>query len=207
MRLGEVIHEPGSTLTHVHFPITAIVSLLYVMKNGQSAEIAIVGSEGLVGVSLFMGGGVTSNRAVVQSAGGAYRMSAEVMKMEIDRGGPLLRLPLRYTQALMTQLVQTAACNKHHSLDQQLCRWLLLSLDRLRDTQMQMTETLIGQMLGVGPARAAEAAHKLVNLGSVTYEGGRIRVLDRRALEQHSCECYSVVKQEYDRLLPFELAA
>jgi CRP-like cAMP-binding protein len=207
MQLGEVLYEPGTTLTHVYFPTTAIVSLLYVMKNGESAEIAIVGSEGIVGVSLFMGGGSTSSRALVQSAGGAYRLSTELMKREFDRGGPVLHLLLRYTQALMTQMVQTAACNKHHSLDQQLCRWLLLSLDRLQGTQMLMTEKLIAHMLGVTAQSATHAALKLKDCGLIRYEGGRIEVLDRNALEERSCECYAVVKQEYDRLLPFRLAA
>jgi CRP-like cAMP-binding protein len=207
MRLGEVLYEPGDTPTHVYFPITAIVSLLYVMKNGESAEIAIVGSEGLVGVPLFMGGGSTSSRALIQGAGGAYRLSAELMKREFDRGGPVLHLLLRYTQALMTQMVQTAACNKHHSIDQQLCRWLLLSLDRLQGPEMTMTEKLIANMLGVTSERATEAALKLGDLGMIQYQAGRIRVLDRHALEQRSCECYAVVKQEYNRLLPFELAA
>ncbi len=207
MRLGEVLYEPGGTLTHVYFPTTAIVSLLYVMKNGESAEIAIVGSEGVVGVSLFMGGGSTSSRAIVQSAGGAYRLGAELMKQEFDRGGPVLHLLLRYTQALMTQMVQTAACNKHHSLDQQLCRWLLLSLDRLQGTEMLMTQTLIAHMLGVTLENATEAALRLRTASLIDYEDGRIKVLDRRALEQRSCECYKVVKQEYDRLLPHQLAA
>jgi CRP-like cAMP-binding protein len=207
MRLGEVLCEPGSTLTHVYFPTTAIVSLLYVMKNGESAEIAIVGSEGVVGVSLFMGGGSTSSRALVQSAGGAYRLNAKLMKQDFDRGGPVLRLLLRYTQALMTQMVQTAACNKHHSLDQQLCRWLLLSLDRLRGTGMQMTEELIAHMLGVTAKKATEAALKLRDAGLIDYADGWIKVLDRNSLEKRSCECYRVVKQEYDRLLPLQLAA
>jgi CRP-like cAMP-binding protein len=207
MRLGEVLYEPGDTLTHVYFPITAIVSLLYVMRNGESAEIAIVGSEGVVGVALFMGGGSTSSRALVQSAGGAFRLSAALMKREFDQGGPVLHLLLRYTQALMTQMVQTAACNKHHSLDQQLCRWLLLSLDRLQGKQMQMTRKLIAHMLGVTPERATEAALKLKALGLINYEGGLIEVLDRTALEKRSCECYAVVKREYDRLLPVQLAA
>jgi CRP-like cAMP-binding protein len=207
LRLGEVLSEPGSTLTHVYFPTTAIVSLLYVMQNGQSAEIAIVGSEGIVGVSLFMGGGSTSSRALVQSAGGAYRLNAQLMKQEFDRSGPVLHLLLRYTQALMTQMVQTAACNKHHSLDQQLCRWLLLSLDRLRGTDMQMTQKLIAHMLGVTSEKATDAALKLRDVGLIDYENGWINVLDRNALEKRSCECYRVVKQEYDRLLPLQLAA
>ncbi len=207
MQLGQVLYEPGNTLTHVYFPTTAIVSLLYVMRNGESAEIAIVGSEGVVGVALFMGGGSTSSRALVQRAGGAYRLSAALMRWGFQQGGPVLHLLLRYTQALMTQMVQTAACNKHHSLDQQLCRWLLLSLDRLQGTQMQMSRQLIAHMLGVSADRATEAAMKLKDSGLINYEGGRIEVLDRAALEKRSCECYAVVKQEYDRLLPFELAA
>jgi CRP-like cAMP-binding protein len=207
MRLGEVLYEPGDTLTHVYFPTNSIVSLLYVMKNGESAEIAIVGSEGVVGVSLFMGGGSTSSRAIVQGAGGAYRLSAELMKQEFDRSGPVLHLLLRYTQALMTQMVQTAACNKHHSLDQQLCRWLLLSLDRLQGTEMLMTQKLIAHMLGVTTEKATEAALRLRDVGLIDYEDGLIKVLDRNALERRSCECYKVVKQEYDRLLPLELAA
>jgi CRP-like cAMP-binding protein len=207
LRLGQVLYEPGDTLTHVYFPITAIVSLLYVMRNGESAEIAIVGSEGVVGVALFMGGGSTSSRALVQSAGGAYRLSATLMKREFDQGGPVLHLLLRYTQALMTQMVQTAACNKHHSLDQQLCRWLLLSLDRLRGDEMQMTADLIAHMLGITPERATEAALKLQNLGLINYERGMIRVLSRAGLEKRSCECYAVVKQEYERLLPVRIAA
>ena len=207
MPLGQVLYEPGNILTHVFFPTTAIVSLLYVMKNGESAEIAVVGNEGVVGVSLFMGGGSTSSRALVQSAGGAYRLSVEVMKHEFERAGPVLHLLLRYTQALMTQMVQTAACNKHHSLDQQLCRWLLLSLDRLQGTEMLMTQTLIAHMLGVTQNVATEGALKLQDAGLIDYEDGRIRVLDRNALEKRSCECYAVVKIEYDRLLPLQLAA
>jgi CRP-like cAMP-binding protein len=207
LRLGDVLYEPGSTLTHVYFPTTAIVSLLYVMKNGASAEIAIVGTEGVVGVSLFMGGGSTSSRALVQSAGGAYRLNAQLMKQEFDRGGPVLHLLLRYTHALMTQMVQTGACNKHHSLDQQLCRWLLLSLDRLQGTEMLMTQKLIAHMLGVAAERATEAALKLRDVGLIDYKDGRIKVLDRASLEKRSCECYRVVKQEYDRLLPLQIAA
>jgi CRP-like cAMP-binding protein len=207
MPLGEVLYEPGDELTHLYFPTTAIVSLLYVMQNGESAEIAVVGNDGVVGVSLFMGGGSTSSRALVQSAGGAYRLSAELMKLEFEHGGPVLHLLLRYTQALMTQMVQTAACNKHHSLDQQLCRWLLLSLDRLHGTDMQMTRTLIAHMLGVTSAIADEGVLKLQSAGLINYKAGRIRVLNRNALERRSCECYAVVKQEYDRLLPFQLAA
>jgi CRP-like cAMP-binding protein len=207
MRLGQVLYEPGSTLAHVYFPTTTIVSLLYVMKNGESAEIAVVGNEGVVGVPIFMGGGSTSSRALVQSAGGAYRLSAEVMKQEFDRAGPVLHLFLRYTQALMTQMVQTAACNKHHSLDQQLCRWLLLSLDRLQGTEMLMTQKLIAHMLGVSEDVAIAGALQLQDAGLIDYKDGRIRVQDRIALEKRSCECYAVVKEEYERLLPLRLAA
>jgi len=207
MPLGQVLYEPGDTLRHVYFPTTAIVSLLYVMQDGESAEIAVVGNEGVAGISLFMGGGSTPSRALIQSAGGAFRLSAGVMKEEFDRAGPVLHLLLRYTQALITQMVQTAACNKHHSLDQQLCRWLLLSLDRLQGTEMVMTQKLIAHMLGVTPAIAIESALKLQGAGLIDYADGQIRVLDRNGLEKRSCECYSVVKKEYDRLLPDRLAA
>jgi CRP-like cAMP-binding protein len=207
LRLGEVLYEAGSTLSHVYFPTTAIVSLLYVMQNGESAEIAVVGNDGLVGVSLFMGGDSTSSRALVQSAGGAYRLTAQLMKEEFDRGGPVLHLFLRYTQALITQMVQTAACNRHHSLDQQLCRWLLLSLDRLQGTEMVMTQALIAHMLGVPLMGATEGALKLQTAGLIDYTQGRIRVIDRGGLEKRTCECYAVVKKEYDRLLPHQLAA
>ncbi len=207
MRLGEVLYEAGSTLSHVYFPTTAIVSLLYVMQNGESAEIAVVGNDGLVGVSLFMGGDSTSSRALVQSAGGAFRLSAQMMKEEFNRAAPVLHLFLRYTQALITQMVQTAACNRHHSLDQQLCRWLLLSLDRLQGTEMVMTQALIANMLGVPLNGATEGALKLQTAGLIDYTKGRIRVLDRGGLEKRTCECYAVVKKEYDRLLPRKLAA
>jgi CRP-like cAMP-binding protein len=207
MRLGEVLYEAGSILSHVYFPTTAIVSLLYVMQNGESAEIAVVGNDGVVGISLFMGGDSTSSRALIQSAGGAYRLSAQLMKEEFDRGGPVLHLLLRYTQALITQMVQTAACNRHHSLDQQLCRWLLLSLDRLQGTDMMMTQDLIANMLGVPRDGATEGALKLQTAGLINYTQGRIRVLDRGGLEKRTCECYAVVKKEYDRLLPHQLAA
>jgi CRP-like cAMP-binding protein len=207
LTLGHVLYEPGITPSHVYFPTTAIVSLLYVMKNGESAEIAIVGNDGVVGVSLFMGGGSTSSRALVQSAGGAYRVSAELLKREFERAGPVLHLLLRYTQALMTQMVQTAACNKHHSLDQQLCRWLLLSLDRLQGTEMRMTPQLIAHMLGVTRDAATAGALELQDAGLIEYEDGLIRVIDRRGLEQRSCECYAVVKKEYDRILPLPFAA
>jgi CRP-like cAMP-binding protein len=207
MRLGEALYEAGSTLSHVYFPTTAIVSLLYVMQNGESAEIAVVGNDGLVGVSLFMGGDSTSSRALTQSAGGAFRLPARLMKEEFDRGGPVLHLFLRYTQALITQMVQTAACNRHHSLDQQLCRWLLLSLDRLQGTEMVMTQALIAHMLGVPLNGATDGALKLQTAGLIDYTKGRIRVLDRGGLEKRTCECYAVVKKEYDRLLPQTLAA
>jgi len=205
--LGCVLYERGTTLSHVYFPTTALVSLLYVMKNGESAEIAIVGFEGVLGVSLFMGGGSTSSRAIVQSAGGAYRLSAEIMKQEFDHARPVMHLFLRYTQALMSQMVQTAACNKHHSLDQQLCRWLLLSLDRLQGTEMLMTPTLIAHMLGVSEEVAIAGALKLQEAHFIEYQDGRIRVVDRTGLENRSCECYEAVKKEYDRLLVLPLAA
>jgi CRP-like cAMP-binding protein len=207
LQLGQVLYEPGGTLSHVYFPTTAIVSLLYVMQNGESAEIAVVGNEGVVGVSLFMGGDSTPSRAVVQSAGGAFRLAAQLMKEEFYRGGPVLHLLLRYTQALITQMVQTAACNRHHSLDQQLCRWLLLSLDRLQGTEMVMTQQLIANMMGVPLEGATAGALKLHNAGLIDYVIGRIRVLNRQGLEKRTCECYAVVKKEYDRLLPDKLAA
>src|ERR1700730_12216122 len=207
MPLGQVLYEPGSTLSHVYFPTTSIVSLLYVMQNGESAEIAVVGNEGVVGVSLFMGGHTPPSRARVQSAGGGFRLTAELMKEEFYRAGPVLHLLLRYTQALITQMVQTAACNRHHSLDQQLCRWLLLSLDRLQGTEMVMTQELIANMLGVPRQGATEGALKLQNAGLIEYTRGRIQVLDREGLEKRTCECYAVVKKEYERLLPDRLAA
>jgi CRP-like cAMP-binding protein len=202
MPLGEVLYESGSMLTHVYFPTTAIVSLLYVMENGASAEIAVVGNEGIVGISLFMGGGTTPSRAVVQSAGQGYRLDAQAMKDEFNRAGPVLHLLLRYTQALITQMAQTAVCNRHHSLDQQLCRWLLLSLDRLPGNQLVMTQELIANMLGVRREGVTEAALKLQKAELIRYSRGRITVLDRAGLEQRTCECYAVVKKEYDRLLP-----
>ena len=204
--LGKVLYESGSTLSHVYFPTTAIVSLLYVMENGASAEIAIVGNEGLVGVSLFMGGGSTPSRAVVQSAGEGFRLSARLIKEEFDRAGPVLHLLLRYTQALITQMSQTAVCNRHHSLDQQLCRWLLLSLDRLKGSELVMTQELIANMLGVRREGVTESALKLQQAGLIKYLRGHISVLDRSGLEARTCECYAVVKTEYDRLLPNKLA-
>jgi CRP-like cAMP-binding protein len=206
MPLGQVLYESGSTLKHVYFPTTAIVSLLYAMENGASAEIAVVGNEGIVGISLFMGGESTSSRAVVQSAGEGVRLKAQVMKDEFYRAGPVLHLLLRYTQALITQMAQTAVCNRHHSLDQQLCRWLLLSLDRLRGNDLVMTQELIANMLGVRREGVTEAALKLQTAGLIRYARGHISVLDRKGLEQRTCECYGVVKKEYDRLLPDKVA-
>jgi CRP-like cAMP-binding protein len=206
MPLGEVLYEPGDTLSHVYFPTTAIVSLLYVMENGASAEIAVAGNEGIVGISLFMGGESTPSRAVVQSAGQALRMRAQILKDEFGQHGPVLHLLLRYTQALITQMAQTAVCNRHHSLDQQLCRWLLLSLDRLQGDQLLMTQELIANMLGVRREGVTEAAVKLQKAGFITYARGHIRVLDRSGLEKCTCECYAVVKREYDRLLPSQTA-
>jgi CRP-like cAMP-binding protein len=202
MPLGSVLYESGATLSHVYFPATSIVSLLYVMKNGGSAEIAVVGNEGLVGVSLFMGGDSTPSRGVVQSAGKAYRLPATIMKDEFGLGGSVLHLFLRYTQALLTQMSQTAVCNRHHSISQQLCRWLLLSLDRLQGNELVMTQDLIANMLGVGREGVMGSARQLQNAGIIRYVRGRITVLDRHALERRGCECYRVVKKEYDRLLP-----
>jgi CRP-like cAMP-binding protein len=206
MPLGEVLYESGGTLSHVYFPTTAIVSLLYVMENGASAEIAVVGNEGLVGVSLFMGGESTPSRAVVQSAGHGIRLEAQSMKNEFNRAGPTLHLLLRYTQALITQMAQTAVCNRHHSVDQQLCRWLLLSLDRLEGDELVMTQELIANMLGVRREGVTEAALSLQQAGLIRYARGHITVLSRAGLEKRTCECYAVVKKEYDRLLPPKIA-
>jgi CRP-like cAMP-binding protein len=202
MPLGQVVYESGGQLEHVYFPTTSIVSLLYVMEDGASAEIAIVGREGIVGIAIFMGGETTPSRAIVQSAGHAYRLSARVLKDEFSRGGPVQRLLLRYTQALITQMAQTAVCNRHHSIDQQLCRWLLLSIDRLSSNELKMTQELIANMLGVRRSGVTEAALKLQNAGLIRYSHGHIEVLDRPGLERHVCECYAVVKREFDRLLP-----
>jgi CRP-like cAMP-binding protein len=204
--LGKVLYESGGQLRYVYFPVTAIVSLLYVLENGSSAEIAVVGKEGLVGVSLFMGGGTTPSRAVVQSAGIGFRLRSDLLLHEFHRAGPVMHLLLRYTQALITQMAQTAVCNRHHSLDQQLCRWLLLSLDRLEGSEVQMTQELIANMLGVRREGVTEAARSLQSAGLIQYQRGRITVLDRPALEQRTCECYAVVKAEYERLLPKGLA-
>ena len=202
MRLGDVLYEPGIRMRHVYFPTTSIVSLLYVMEDGASAEIAIVGNEGILGISLFMGGETTPSRAVVQSAGFAYRLIGQRLKDEFHHNGEMQLLLLRYTQALLTQMAQTAVCNRHHSVDQQLCRWLLLSLDRLPSNQLTMTQELIANMLGVRREGVTEAAGKLQKLGIIRYSRGRITVLDRPRLEQTCCECYAVVKRETDRLLP-----
>jgi CRP-like cAMP-binding protein len=205
--LGTVLSESGDVMTHVYFPLNAIVSLLYVMESGASAEIAMVGNEGVVGISLFMGGESTPGRAVVQSAGPALRLNAQFIKDEFNSAGPAMHLLLRYTQALITQMAQTAVCNRHHSLDQQLCRWLLLSLDRLPGNELVMTQELISNMLGVRREGVTEAALKLQRAGLISYARGHIAVLDRPGLEQRTCECYSVVKHEYDRLLPRRLAS
>jgi CRP-like cAMP-binding protein len=202
MKLGHVLYEPGVALQHVYFPADSIVSLLYVMENGASAEIAVVGKEGIVGISLFMGGETTPSRAVVQSAGYAYRLPAPLLKEEFGRSGAVQHLLLRYTQALLTQMAQTAVCNRHHSVEQQLCRWLLLSLDRLSDNNLTMTQELIANMLGVRREGVTEAAGKLQTAGLISYSRGKIIVLDRPRLEKKACECYAVVKTEFDRLLP-----
>ena len=203
LKLGDILYEPGIKLRYVYFPTTAIVSLLYVMEDGASAEIAIVGNEGILGISLFMGGETTPSRAVVQSAGHGYRLRAQLLKDEFGRFGPFLRLLLRYTQALITQMAQTAVCNRHHSVDQQLCRWLLLSLDRLASSELSMTQELIANMLGVRREGVTEAAGKLQDAGLIHYRRGKITVVDRPRLEARSCECYQVVKTEFDRLLPY----
>jgi CRP-like cAMP-binding protein len=198
-----VLYESGDTMRNAYFPIDSIISLLYVMESGASAEISVVGNEGVVGVSLFMGGESTPSRAVVQSAGSAYRLSGQILKDEFNRHGDLMLLLLRYTQSLITQMAQTAVCNRHHSIDQQLCRWLLLSLDRLSDNKLTMTQELIANMLGVRREGVTEAAGKLQHLGVIKYSRGHITVLDRPRLEALSCECYDVVKHETDRLLPY----
>src|SRR5690348_698084 len=202
MPLGEVVYESGRHIDHVYFPTTCIVSLLYVLENGASAEIAVVGYEGMVGVSIFMGGETTPSRAVVQSAGNALRLPSAVMKEEFTRGGAMQHLMLRYTQSLITQMAQTAVCNRHHSVDQQLCRWLLLSIDRLPSPEITMTQELIANMLGVRREGVTEAAGKLQDAGVIRYRRGHIKVLDRERLETMSCECYGVVRLETERLLP-----
>ncbi|MDO9205464.1 Crp/Fnr family transcriptional regulator [Methylotenera sp.] len=200
--LGKVLYEPGEKLKYVYFPTTCIVSLLYVMENGASAEIAVVGNEGILGISIFMGGDSTPSRAVVQSVGHGYRIKAQILKNEFNQTGPLQRLLLRYTQALITQMAQTAVCNRHHTVEQQLCRWLLLSIDRLSSNELHMTQELIANMLGVRREGVTEAAGKLQRAGLIDYTRGRITVIDRPGLENKVCECYQVVKTEFDRLLP-----
>ena len=204
--IGKVLYEPGVTMSHVYFPTTAIVSLLYALENGSSAEIAIAGYEGCVGVSIFMGGESTSSRAVVQSAGHGFRIKSNILMDEFNRSGPVMHLLLRYTQALITQMSQTAVCNRHHTLDQQFCRWLLLSLDRLPSNRLDMTQELIANMLGVRREGVTEAALKVQKAGLISYSRGHITILDRSGLEKRTCECYQVVKSEYDRLLPEKLA-
>ena len=206
MPLGMVLYESGDTLRHVYFPTDSIVSLLYVMESGASAEISVVGNDGVIGVALFMGGESTTSRAIVQSAGSAYRVLGKRFKEEFNRHGEMLHLMLRYSQALITQMAQTAVCNRHHSIDQQLCRWLLLSLDRLSGSQLAMTQELIANMLGVRREGVTEAAGKLHRLGVIDYSRGLITVLDRAKLERLCCECYAVVKRETDRLLPYKVA-
>ena len=202
MPLGEVLYESGSRLRHVYFPTTCIVSLLYVMEDGATAEIAVVGNEGVIGIALFMGGETTPSRALVQSKGQAYRLKSQLLKEEFNRSGEMQHLLLRYTQALLTQMAQTAVCNRHHSVDQQLCRWLLLRLDRLSTNKLSMTQELIANMLGVRREGVTEAAGKLQAAGLIHYSRGHITVLDRPRLEALACECYAVVKKEFDRLLP-----
>ena len=202
MPLGKVLYESGDVMRHVYFPTDSIISLLYVLEDGASAEISVVGNEGLIGVSLFMGGETTPSRAIVQSAGFAYRLIGQLLKEEFHRNGGMQLLLLRYTQALLTQMAQTAVCNRHHSVDQQLCRWLLLSLDRLSSNRLNMTQELIANMLGVRREGVTDAAGKLQKLGVIQYARGRITVLDRPKLEKLCCECYAVVKKETDRLLP-----
>jgi CRP-like cAMP-binding protein len=205
--LGKVLYESGDTLRHIYFPTDSIVSLLYVLQNGQSAEIAVVGNDGAIGVALFMGGETTTNRAIVQSAGSAYRLTGTRLKEEFELHGETLHILLRYTQSLLTQMAQTAVCNRHHTVDQQLCRWLLLSLDRLPSEELVMTQELIANMLGVRREGVTTAASKLQKLGVVSYQRGHIKVLDRPRLERLSCECYSVVKRETDRLMPLHSPA
>src|SRR5450830_1287170 len=203
--LGQVLYESGGVLEYVYFPTSAIVSILYVLENGSTAEIAVVGNEGIVGISLFIGGESTCSRAVVQSAGHGFRLPEKMLNDEFFRSGPILQLLLRYTQALITQMAQTAICNRHHTLSQQLCRWLLLSLDRLDGNELVITQELIATMLGVRRETVTESAHKLQSDGVIKYVHGHITVLDRPGLEQRSCECYGVVKREYERLFPAKI--
>jgi CRP-like cAMP-binding protein len=205
LTLGQVLYEAGQTMSHAYFPIDCIVSLLYVMKNGESAEIAIVGNEGIIGIALFMGGESTQSRAIVQNAGHAFRLKAQVLKDEFHSGGALSRLLLMFASALITQMVQTAACNRHHPVDKQLCRWMLLSLDRLPSNRISMTEKLIGNMLGLSSADVTKATNVLQKAGLIHYKAGEITVLNRSGVEKRSCECYDVVKKESDRLLPLSV--
>ena len=207
LKLGQVLYESGVVLEHVYFPTDCIISLLYVMENGASAEIAVVGNEGLVGISLFTGGETTTSRAVVQSAGHAFRLKEQFLKKEFKRSGVMQNLLLRYTQALLTQTSQTAVCNRHHTVQQQLCRWLLLSIDRLPEDKVTMTQELIANMLGVRREGVTEAAGKLQAAGVISYSRGKITVLDRPLLEHKCCECYAVVRKETDRLLPYALSS
>lgn len=200
LQLGDVLYESGDELRYVYFPVDSVVSLLYVMENGASAEISVIGNDGMVGIGLFMGGNTMMGRAVVQAAGGAYRLAGQVLKDEFHRNGRMQDLLLRYTQALLTQMAQTAVCNRHHSIEQQLCRWLLLSLDRLPSKHVNMTHQLISEMLGVRREGVTAAAHRLQSLGAINYKRGRIEVVDRAKLEALSCECYSVVRKETERL-------
>jgi len=205
LKLGQVLYESDQKMSHAYFPIDCIVSLLYVMKNGESAEIAVVGNEGMVGIALFMGGESTLSRAIVQNAGHAYRLKAQILKDEFNSGGSLSRVLLMFASALITQMVQTAACNRHHPVDQQLCRWMLLSLDRLSSSQISMTDKLIGNMLGLSIADVTKATNQLQKAGLIRYNAGEITVLDRPGVEKRSCECYQVVKKESDRLLPLSV--
>lgn len=205
--LGESLVESGKTMPYVFFPIDCIISLLCVMEDGSSTETALVGAEGIVGISLFMGGETTPSRAIVQSAGSAYRLKGQLLKTEFNRAGCLQDMLLRYTQALITQMAQTAVCNRHHSLDQQLCRWLLLSMDRLPTNELIMTQELIANMLGVRREGVTDAAGDLQRAGLISYRRGRISILDRAGLEARVCECYAVVKKEYDRLLNYRHSA
>ncbi|MGO8692630.1 MAG: Crp/Fnr family transcriptional regulator [Rectinemataceae bacterium] len=206
LELGTALYESGDQLNYAYFPTTAIVSLLYVLEDGASAEIAVVGNDGILGIALFMGGGTMPNRAVVQNEGQAFRLKGQILKQEFNRGGPLQHLLLRYTLALFSQMAQTAVCNRHHSVDQQLCRWLLLSLDRLPANELSMTQELIANMLGVRREGVTEAAGKLQDAGLIHYSRGRITVLDRPGLEARVCECYEVVRKEFRRLLPGVIA-
>lgn len=201
LALGQVLYESGQVMTHAYFPTDCVISLLYVMKNGESAEIAIVGNEGMIGIALFMGGDSTMSRAIVQNAGHAYRLDAQVLKDQFNRAGALMRALLMFGSALIAQMVQTAACNRHHTVDQQLCRWMLLSLDRLPTWQISMTAKLVGNMLGLKNDQLSTATDVLSQAGLIRYDDGEITVLDRSRVETHACECYGVVKQESDRLL------